>query len=749
VKPKPSTGFDVERIPLAMATARRWINWEPVERDGKWTKVPCDARGASADATDAKNGRTFEDVVAAATDDHGLGIGFMLGDGWVGLDLDGVADAESGEILDPGVEEWLATHESYVETTPSKTGLHAIFRGVAKPEWAQNRRGFAELYFEKRFFTVTGWARYVDRDAVVDQAAIDDACERWLRRDAPKPPKPVGTAKTGAANPSDADFSLVCKLLRDGRPRDEVATKLREKMIAEGRGEKAARHDYVDRTLDAAAREVAANPGDKPNRADQLKALVESGFRLGVDRNGDPFAVEVEGANLARWLSGTARDLAEIVAARYYADFKKVPPASAISDALHVLAGEAKSCTPEPVAIRVGEHGSAIVLDLGTPDGAAVVVDAEGWRVEKRSPIVFERSKLTGALPVPVRGGSVDELRRVVNVDDDSWALLVGWIVAGFIPSIGHPVLLVGGAKGTGKTTVARLACGVFNPSGAPVQSQPRDEERWATILANTWSIVVDNISKIPPWWSDSLCKAVTGDGFSKRSHYVEKALTVFSFRRVIALNSIDAGALRGDLGERLLLVDLEEIPKRRTDREIDAIFEEARPRILGAFLDLVSGVLARRDKIVVDELPRLADFGIVLASLDEMRGTDSLVRFNRQRERIADDVVDADPVGSTVAEWLGATAGTVHTINMRELRRELVAHDDEVARRLPGTDKGLSAALRRLAPELRLRGVEVDPPRKGDKLRKWRLTTARTAQPPEIGDDGHGNADSAWAVPF
>ncbi len=389
------------------------------------------------------------------------------------------------------------------------------------------------------------------------------------------------------------------------------------------------------------------------------------------------------------------------------------------------------------------------MLDLGTPDGAAVVVDAGGWRVEKRSAIVFERSKLTGALPVPVRGGSVDELRRVVNVDDDSWALLVGWIVAGFIPEIEHPVLLVGGAQGTGKTTAARLACGVFNPSGAPVQSQPRDEERWATILANTWSIVVDNISKIPPWWSDALCRAVTGDGFSKRSHYVEKALTVFAFSRVVALTSIDAGALRGDLGERLLLVDLEEIPTQRDRRKNSAMFEEAHPRILGAFLDLVSGVLARRDKIVVEELPRLADFGLVLASLDEMRGTDSLARFNRQRERIADDVVDADPVGSTVAEWLGATAGTVHTINMKELRRELVAHDDEVAPRLPRTDKGLSAALRRLAPALRLRGVEVDPPRKGDKLRKWRLTTARTAQPPEIGDDGHGNADSAWAVPF
>jgi hypothetical protein len=750
VKPKPSTGFEVERIPLAMASARRWLNWKPVERDGKWTKVPCDARGANVDATKPDNGRSFDDVRDAATADHGLGIGFMLGDGWLGVDLDGVVDAESGRIVDPGVEEWLASHSTYVETTPSKTGLHAIFRGVKLPAWSQSRRDGtpAEVYADKRFFTVTGWGRYVDRDAEADQAAVDAACDRWLRRDAPKPPKPTGGGER-ARDDSREDFKLVCKLLREGRTREEAGTKLREKMIAEGRGEKESRPDYVDLTLDKAENAIAADPGDKPSRADQLLGIVESGFRLGVDRNGEPFAVEVEGANLARWLSGTARDLAEIVAARYHDDFGKVPGGSAIADALGVLAGRARKCAPETVAIRVGEHGSSIVLDLGTPDGAAVVVDADGWRVEARSPIVFERSKLTGALPVPVRGGSVDELRRVVNVDDESWALLVGWIVAGFFPSIAHPVLLAGGAENSGKTTAARLACSVFNPSGARVQSQPRDEDRWAMILANAWSVLIDNVSKIPPWWSDSLCKAVTGDGFTKRALYSDRGLAVFNFRRVIALTSIETGALRGDLGTRLLLVDFQSLSNPREEGVIDAIFEEAHPRILGAFLDLVSGVLARRDTVVVDKLPRLADFGKLLASLDVMRGTDSLARFIRQRERIAGDVVDADPVGSAISEWLTATSGTVHTLNMKELRRELLDHDAELASRLPTTPKGLQVALARLASALRLQGFEVDPPRPTDKLRKWRLTTARTAQPPEIGADGHGNAESAWAVPF
>ena len=86
MKPKPSPEFDVESIPPAMLSVQRWLNWRAVERDGKWTKVPCDANRKPVDATDPKNGRTFDACTDAATKLEELGIGFMLGDGWLGVD---------------------------------------------------------------------------------------------------------------------------------------------------------------------------------------------------------------------------------------------------------------------------------------------------------------------------------------------------------------------------------------------------------------------------------------------------------------------------------------------------------------------------------------------------------------------------------------------------------------------------------------------------------------------------------------
>jgi hypothetical protein len=74
---------------------------------------------------------------------------------------------------------------------------------------------------------------------------------------------------------------------------------------------------------------------------------------------------------------------------------------------------------------------------------------------------------------------------------------------------------------------------------------------------------VVDNMCAICGWWSDALCKCVTGDGWVRRPLYTDGELSVVSFRRVLALTTIDAGALRGDLGDRLVLADLEPIDGR------------------------------------------------------------------------------------------------------------------------------------------------------------------------------------------
>lgn len=729
MKPKPSTSFDAERIPLAMREAPRWVCWRAAMRDGKWTKEPVNARtGGNAKANDPTTWCTFDEAERAATADHGLGIGFMLGDGWLGVDLDGVVDPATGKITDPEVEAWLATTESYVETTPSKTGLHVIFKGVGIPAWSQNRRGFVEVYADKRFFTVTGHALFTDRDVLADQAAVDALCDKWLRRDKPKPPSPAGAKRKRNPDASADDYSLACELARKGTPRAEIEAKLAEKMIAEGRGDKAARADYVPRTVDAAERAVEADPTPPGTKtADKLVVLALDRFELGRTPKGETFAVEKTGANVAIRLDGSA--MKSTLASLYFDEHASVAGSAALEDALGVLRGQAMKTEPRELAIRYGRDGDKIVVDLGRVDGKAVEIDAAGWRVVDRSPILFERTELVGELPIPVEGGTVEELRELLNVGDDDFDVLVGWIVAAMIPEIAHPILMLGGGQGTGKTTAATMIVGVLDASDAPTRTQPRDPESYALSVAGSWATVFDNVSKIPEWQSDALCKTVTGDAFTKRKLYADRELSVVSFRRVVAITTIDAGALRGDLADRIVLVELDKIDKtsRRSESEIKARFEELRPRILGAFLGLVSKTLAALPRVHLKELPRMADFAKVLDALDMELGTDRLATYLGQGERLADDVVEGDSVGTAIRSFIESRSSWSGT--MKELLEAIKPEDPP--RDFPNP-RGLASRVKRLAPALEAIGVFVHPPGKTDKTRTWGIFTAQTAQPPE-----------------
>jgi hypothetical protein len=151
-----STGV-ASAIPAAMREVDRWVLWRYEVRDGKRTKVPRRVDGGGrASSTDPATWATFEQAVAALGGSDGLG--FVLGDGWVGVDLDGILDAEGGLADGFPMRDamtWVAALGSYTERSPSGRGLHVIGGGELPP-WAVNRRGPIEVYAAGRFFTVTG-----------------------------------------------------------------------------------------------------------------------------------------------------------------------------------------------------------------------------------------------------------------------------------------------------------------------------------------------------------------------------------------------------------------------------------------------------------------------------------------------------------------------------------------------------------------------------------------------------------------
>src|SRR4029453_15491889 len=87
------------------------------------------------------------------------------------------------------------------------------------------------------------------------------------------------------------------------------------------------------------------------------------------------------------------------------------------------------------VAIRLADHAGSLFLDLADAAGRGVEISPDGWGLATACPIRFRRPPGMCALPWPERGGSIQELRPLVNVHEDiDWQLLVGWILGAFQP---------------------------------------------------------------------------------------------------------------------------------------------------------------------------------------------------------------------------------------------------------------------------------------------------------------------------
>lgn len=458
--------------------------------------------------------------------------------------------------------------------------------------------------------------------------------------------------------------------------------------------------------------------------AAELVSAAEAQYEFGVSTGGDAFAVPKEGPRLVAMLRGGRLSLRAQLAATYFAETERVASQSALADALSVIEGKALRTEPVDLHVRVAsDHAGTTWLDLGDTTGLAIEITPSGWRLVEPS-VMFRRSALTGALPRPTTGGKgLALLWDLLNVAPDDRPLVLGWLIHGLEEHSAHPILAPLGEQGTGKSTATRTIASIIDPSPVPARKVPRDIDAWVTAAAGSWVVGLDNVSAIPEWFSDSLCRAVTGDGDVRRTLYTDGDLSVFAFRRCVILNGIDLGALRGDLADRLLRVELGRIlpDRRREDSELGAAWRSAHPAILGALLDLAVEIKSLRPEVELSEKPRMADFARTLAAVDKIMGMAGLQRYLSMVGGLAADVVEGNSFAAAITQRIRAPfVGTA-----AELLDDLVESDTEwrALRDWPANPRAATGMLRRLAPTLRQLGWTIDDIGKTRlKTRQWRI---------------------------
>lgn len=478
----------------------------------------------------------------------------------------------------------------------------------------------------------------------------------------------------------------------------------------------------ADLAAERAARRPPRSPRGEKSQSTQLVELARQRFEVVKDRDGRVYAVDRSHPGIALALRGTT-GVRQQIASVFYDSTGKAASGAALADMLNVIEGDALKATPTPVFLRVGESAGVIYLDLGTTAGTVVAVDRAGWKLLDRSPVLFRRSALTSELPEPQRtADGLDRLRRMLNVGDSGFRLMVGWLVAALVPDIPHPILALIGQQGTAKTTAMTMLASVIDPSAAPARTPPRDEDSWGTMALHSWVIGLDNISRLAPWFQDALCKICTGDGIVRRTKYSDDEPSVQRFKRPVALTSIDPGALNGDVADRLLSVELEPISRtqRRTEADVRTDFERAAPAVLGALLDLLAQVLDALPRVHLAELPRMADFARILAALDRVTGWQTLPDYLTAADAAAQTVIDSDAFASAVKDFAdkrGTWDGTAAQLGQ-------LLEVDKPPQGWPRTAQAIGGRLRRIAPAMAQVGVRITERPRTMHGRGWTIAT-------------------------
>jgi hypothetical protein len=406
---------------------------------------------------------------------------------------------------------------------------------------------------------------------------------------------------------------------------------------------------------------------------------------------------------------------------QHYEATGTVPSAAALKSELDLLEARALFDGIErKVHVRVAEFEGRFYLDLANECWEAVEVGRDGWRVIALPPVRFRRASGMLPLPVPERGGSIEELRSFLNLRRcDDFVLVAAWLLGALRPHGPYPLLAISGEQGSAKTVLSKLLRSLVDPNVAPVRALAREERDLMIAGNNAHLLAFDNVSSLSPWHSDALCRMASGGSFAIRQLFTDQDEILFQAARPILLNGIENIIERADLADRAIFLTSAPIgeKERRSEAKLWYEFEEAKPRILGTLLDALVYGLRSLPHTRLQTLPRMADFALWAAACEQAfwpAGT-FMRAYDANRAAAVDAVIDDDPLAACIrdllserAAWVGTAADLLRLVLDRSRNG---CYNNEG---WPKNPRAVAGRLRRVQTPLRSLGVEIAFNREG-----------------------------------
>jgi len=406
---------------------------------------------------------------------------------------------------------------------------------------------------------------------------------------------------------------------------------------------------------------------------------------------------------------------------KFYQETGKTPSSQGLQDALGEIDAKCQYDGKEhSVFIRVATKGESIYIDMVNDQWDVIEITATGWQVTQNPPVKFRRTKGMTALPYPVKG-SLESLNKYLNLaNPEDFKLACGWLIATLKPSGPYPVFVLTGEQGSAKSTAVKILKALIDPATSPLRTTPTEIRDLMIAANNSWLLCFDNLSHLPVWASDAICRLSTGGGFSTRTLYADDEETIFNATRGVILNGIEDIVTRHDLADRSIIVNLKPIPEdqRIPEKDLWSDFEDDKPGILGALLDAVSCALRNIETTKLDRLPRMADFALWVTAAEPAlpwKQGEFMNQYQKNVKEVVELSLDADVLASAVRSLVedrpeGWEGNATDLLNLLDDRA-----DDKTKRQKhwPKAAHILTGRLKRSATALRTSGIEIGVSRK------------------------------------
>lgn len=356
---------------------------------------------------------------------------------------------------------------------------------------------------------------------------------------------------------------------------------------------------------------------DPKNNSDIIFNVISDYCEFFIDNTNEPFFVSYNNSGYDLIYINCADESKKFFTGLYFKKYNATVKTSDVNVAYITICAILKDCNHRvPVFTRIGKTQNTIFYDLCNASGEIIKIESSGVQKVKKSSLknffFYSNQHMQAQLtPTSSTYSLLDFVNSFLNVKKNQRILFAVYVCATFIPEISHPILILEGEKGAGKTYTAKQISKLVNPTSNEVFVLPKKTDDLITTISNNLFSVFDNIGTLSPEFCNVFCQVSTGGTLIKRKLFSDNAEVAINIKRLVVLTGINMGIDQSDMLDRSILIRLNRIEpnKRLPDEILKSEIQKVLPSVLADIFNILSKSIPIYENLTLSTYPRMADF--------------------------------------------------------------------------------------------------------------------------------------------